>query len=150
MDEGLSRLRVFKGAYPERACRVPDQALARLVESAVRYDVEPLGNREEVFGPRSISTSTIGEFGNGRRFLTLVKLVPAWVHACPVRLEGEAVRVEVAGDVTCAGRVAVVPPSASHVVRLLVNGEVVVAQQAFELDGHADSGYASADDDHFL
>lgn len=55
-----------------------------------------------------------------------------------------------ARNVACTGRVAVVPPCAAHIVRLFVEGEVVVSEQALELDCHTKTRNTPSDDNHFF
>lgn len=55
-----------------------------------------------------------------------------------------------AGDVAGTSRVTIVPPCATDVVRLLVDGEVLVAQQTLELDSHSEAGNASTDNYHLF
>lgn len=55
-----------------------------------------------------------------------------------------------AGDVAGTSRVTVVPPCAADVVRFLVDGEVLVAQQTLELNSHSEAGNASTNDYHFF
>ena len=47
-------------------------------------------------------------------------------------------------------RVAIVPPCSANVVGFLVDGEVIMAHQSFQLDGHSQAGDASSNDDDFL
>lgn len=39
------------------------------------------------------------------------------------------------------------PPGSTDIVRILVDREVGVAEKTLELDGHAQAGHSSADDD---
>lgn len=55
-----------------------------------------------------------------------------------------------AGNVAGASRKTVVPPCSADVVRLFVDGKVLVTQQTLELDSHSEAGNASTDDNHFL
>lgn len=55
-----------------------------------------------------------------------------------------------AGNIAGASRVTIVPPCAADVVRFLVDGEVLVAQQTLELDSHSEAGNASTDDYHLF
>lgn len=55
-----------------------------------------------------------------------------------------------AGNVAGTSRVTVVPPCAADVVRFLVDGEALVAQETLELDSHSEAGNASTDDYHLF
>jgi hypothetical protein len=83
-------------------------------ELAVRDNVEPLSDRYEI----------------------PMKLITARVHGRPVGIQGKAVSAKVAGNVTSTSRIAVMPPYAADVVRLLVDSEVIVSKKTFELSGH--------------
>lgn len=52
-----------------------------------------------------------------------------------------------ARDITGTGRITVVPPRPADVVRLLVDGEVVMAQDSLQLHGHSKARYAASDYD---
>lgn len=81
VDKCLVCLSVEERAYSQRVLRAPLQVETHTVETAVGDDVVLLGDRVEIHE----------------------KLVATGVHGCPVGLEGETVRVEMARDVTRVG-----------------------------------------------